>query len=144
MARRMIFTISQTQSHSLRVAAKTHRLDLVILYGSATRGNSISSDSDIDIAVFRHGGIGSDEYLSIANDIQSVFSGKTIDVKMLHNISPLFRFEVMRSGSLLFGDPTLFQELYLYSYRDYQESRPLYSALSIIGDKRQQQLSAGL
>ena len=133
--------VTNQQKQLLSQIGDQHKLDLIVLYGSTARQDSITVGSDIDLAIFRRKGIPADEYLELISQIQSVFSGKEVDVKTLHQITPLFRFEVMRYGQLLYGDPAFFQEFYLYSYRAYQDSQPLYQNLDNLQQKRQQLLT---
>lgn len=133
--------ITSQQKQLLSQVGNQHKLDLVILYGSTARQDSLSSHPDVDLALYRQGGVPSDEYLQLMAQIQAIFQGQEVDVKTLHDVTPLFRFEVMRHGQLLYGDSTLFQEFYLYSYRAYQDSQSLYQALDTLQQKRQHLLT---
>lgn len=102
-----------------------HKLDLLILYGSQATGK-INSQSDVDIAIYRRGGINSAEYLKIYSEINQVLKGFEVDVKSLHNTNPLFQFFVTNDGVLLFGNPLFFAEIKASSYQNYMDSQSLF------------------
>lgn len=130
------FKLTPTQLKKIQKIGKKHQLDFVVLHGSRATGKIVSPDPDYDLAVYRRGGILFDEHITLVNQFMGVFGNDT-DVKTLHKKDPLFRFEVMRDAILLYGDEEKFNQFFLYAYKDFQESQPLYRNLKIIQKKRQ-------
>ncbi len=102
-----------------------YNLDLLILYGSQVTGK-VNAESDVDIAVYKKGGINSEEYLKIYSEIARTLKGFEVDVKSLHNTNLLFQFFVTNDGILLFGDPLFFAEIKASSYQNYMDSQSLF------------------
>ena len=118
--------------------AERYNLRLVILYGSFVK-NLAKEASDIDIAVLGKQKISFQEEIDIINEFIPVggeFGIKEVDVKSLHNTSPLFRFQVIKNGILLYGDNHDFNSFRAYAFRDYHDSRDLLALKDIIIGKR--------
>lgn len=116
--------------------AERHSLSLVVLYGSYAK-NLAKKDSDVDIAVYRNGKtIPFDELVDLNNEFADIFKSMEIDVKSLHNTNPLFRYQVMRCGVLLYGENRALYSYKAYAFRDYHESKDLLRLKEIIIKKR--------
>ncbi|MBI5306406.1 nucleotidyltransferase domain-containing protein [Candidatus Wolfebacteria bacterium] len=118
--------------------AEKYNLRLAILYGSFAK-NLAKEESDIDIAVLGKRKISFQEEIDIINEFISVggeFGIKEVDIKSLHNVSPLFRFQVMKNGVLLYGDNHYFNSFKVYAFRDYHDSQDLLALKDIIINKR--------
>ncbi len=116
--------------------AEKHELSLVALYGSYAK-NMAKKDSDVDIAVYRKNKpVSFDELVDLNNEFADVFKSMEIDVKSLHNTNPLFRYQVMRDGILLYGNRRDFISFKAYSFRDYCDSRDLLRLKETIIKKR--------
>lgn len=102
--------------------AKEYNLSLVILYGSHAKGTA-KKESDIDIAVLGLKPIKFKKLTDLNNEFADIFGMKEIDVKSLHRIDPLFRFQVMRDGVLLYGKSRDFNSFRAYAFRDYFDSQ---------------------
>lgn len=109
----------------LKKIAEKYQLDFVILHGSQTSDKAKNIDSDIDVAVYRKGGIEADEFLKLYSDLISVFKGAELDLKTLHNKNPLFCYHVVKDGKLLYGDVTEYNELKAYYYQRRIDAQPL-------------------
>lgn len=132
--------ISREQQAKINEIAKKYHLGFVILHGSRATGKIVSQHPDIDIAIYRRGGIPSEEYLQLVNAFMGVF-GNDIDLKTLHKKDALFRFEVMQNAQLLYGSKALFNELFIYAYKDFHDKKPLYENMAKIQEKRQRLLN---
>jgi predicted nucleotidyltransferase len=114
----------------LRAAAEDMGLRLVVLFGSRVGGEHIHSESDVDVGIVA--GSQTVAVLDAYSALAPAFAGR-LDVAILNDTDPLFRFEVFSHGMLLYGDPDLFAEYQAYAYRDYMDSadlRALEDALS--------------
>jgi predicted nucleotidyltransferase len=115
--------------------AKKYELKLVVLYGSQATGKA-KPDSDIDIAVLGNRRIDFNKHIKLVNEFTSLFHTDEIDVKLLHKTSPLFRYEVMRDGVLLYGSDYDFVSFKSYAFRDYMDSQDLFRLKRIFIRKR--------
>jgi predicted nucleotidyltransferase len=115
------------QTDKINDIGKKHRLDFVILHGSQATGKPNSGESDIDVAVYREGGIPPEEFMQIYNEMMPFFSGGELDLKTLHAASPLFKFRAAYQGKLLYGDKTDFNDFKAYVYQSYCEAIPLFA-----------------
>lgn len=113
------------QKEELSKVADEYNLDFVILHGSEATGKAKNIDSDIDVAVYRRGGIKAGEFLGLYRDLMPVFKGAELDLKTLHKKNPLFCYHVVRDGELLYGDRTEYNELKAYYYQRRVDSQPL-------------------
>jgi|SRR3989338_2283021 len=119
--------------------AKKYNLSLVILYGSQARGK-IHKGSDIDIAVLGARPIPFEKLIDLNNEFAEIFKVKEIDVKSLHNTNPLFRYQVMSKGVLLYGKNYDYNSFKSYAFRDYYDSQDLLRLKEVFIKKRLQSL----
>ena len=115
-------------------------LDLVVLHGSKATGVSISPHSDIDIAVYRKAKrISFKEEIDLISKFQQLFN-EEVDIKELNN-KPLFLYEVMKDAKLLYGKQTVFDEMYLYAYKQFIDSKSLFKLTKVMQNNRQNLLN---
>ncbi len=97
----------------------------------------------MDVAVLGKEPIKFDILLKIHYDLTDVFDDnreRELDVKSLHNVMPLFCFEVMRHSILLFGKSMDYRSFKIYAQRNFQESKGLFELLDVLVRKRQKYL----
>lgn len=100
---------------------KKYEVTVAFIFGSICNG---FSSNDLDIGVFfkekRRSSI--DLYSDLYFDLSSVFKADNIDVVILNDTGPAFRFEVISKGIPIYSpDPeeiTLFYEMTLFQYED--------------------------
>lgn len=109
-----------------REIGKKHNLRLMLLYGSRAKGTA-KRGSDADIAVLGNSALGLGDITGIINDFMDALGVNEIDVKSLHRTNPLFRWQVMERGILLYGDELDFSKFRAYAFRDYMESKSLFA-----------------
>lgn len=118
--------------------AKKYNLKLAILYGSYAK-NFAKETSDIDIAVLGNKKISFEEEIELNGEFMSVafeLGIKDVDVKILHNTFPLFRYQVMKDGILLYGNNYDFNSFKAYAFRDYHDSQDLFRLKDLIISRR--------
>jgi predicted nucleotidyltransferase len=115
--------------------AKAKGLRLVLLYGSHAAGNA-RADSDIDVAVLGHEKIRPELLVDLNNDFARIMDAPEIDLKSLHDVDPLFRFQVMWKGIPLYGSRGDYLSFKAYAYRDYHDSRDLFRLKKALINKR--------
>lgn len=135
----MALDIEKIKLEAAKVAQK-HNLALVVLYGSQATGKA-REDSDIDVAVLGKKPVSFKEELDLINNFIDIFKTDDVDVKSLHNVGPLFRYQVMRNSVLLFGSPYNYHSYKAYAFRDYCDSQNLFRLKKILINKRLRQLS---
>ncbi len=124
--------------------AKQRDLTFVILHGSAARGR-VHPNSDVDVAVLGAAPIDLTTQVRLAADLGAAFEGadaRELDVKTLDRVDPLFRYEVVRNGQLLYGDPTAYEEFKAFAARAHDDARPLFVLERLLSRKFQQHLNA--
>jgi predicted nucleotidyltransferase len=107
---------------ALAAAAEALDLRLVVLFGSHATGAGLHAESDVDIGV-----VAGSQWITALDAFTALapaFAGN-LDVAILNDTDPLFRFEVFSQARLLYGDPDLFAEYQVYAYRDYMDSEDL-------------------
>lgn len=117
--------IDKDGKEKIRKLAIKRDLKFVILYGSRAK-NIQNIDSDIDIAVLGNKEIIFDDIIELNNEFSDIFQVKEIDVKSLHNVGPLFRYQVMSSSILLYGSMHDYNSFRAYAFRDYCDSKSLF------------------
>lgn len=132
--------IEKIKPEAAKVAQK-HNLALVILYGSQATGKA-REESDVDIAVLGKKPVSFEEEIALINEFIDILKTDEVDVKSLHNVGPLFRYQVMRDSVLLFGSPYNYHSYKAYAFRDYCDSQNLFRLKRILINKRLQQLNS--
>lgn len=117
--------ISEKQDAKINEIGMRYNLDLIVLHGSMATRKIISPDPDIDIAVYRHGGISFDEQLKMVADFIEVF-GDNVDLKTLHKKEPLFLYHAMKDSVLLYGNLHFYNEFKAYTFRCYMDAKPIF------------------
>lgn len=119
--------LTQEQKEKIQSIGRAYDLRFIILHGSYAAGNP-RHDSDVDIALMGKRPLSFDALLAVQGELGDVFGDtpeRELDVKELRGVDPLFRYEVTRTGVLLYGDQTAYHEFQAYAFRDYMESGDL-------------------
>lgn len=132
--------LTSDQKKKIINLSQKYALDFVILYGSVAKRRK-GPLSDMDVAVYRRGGIDSDDFLNIYGEMATIFPNQDVDLKSLHGVNPLFRYYVIRDGKLLYGDQTAYNFYKAFAYRDFQEAGPLFALEEYLVKKHQKELS---
>ncbi|MFA4890654.1 MAG: nucleotidyltransferase domain-containing protein [Candidatus Paceibacterota bacterium] len=117
--------------------AKKYEFLLVMLYGSHAKGMA-KKESDVDIAVLGKKQFSFDQLIDLNNEFAEIFETNEIDVKSLHNTDPLFRYQVMRDGILIYGSSRDYNSFKAYAFRDYYDSQDIFKLKELIIKKRLQ------
>ena len=128
---------SETQEKFNKIVGN-YDLNFVILHGSYARGEE-KPGSDLDVAVLGKKFIKFEKQLKIFGELARVFGDnreRELDVKTLHGTDPLFLYEVVKDGQLVFGDPSAYDNFVLYAYKNFHDSRDLFRLRDEIIGKR--------
>lgn len=119
--------ITSEQQQRLEEIGRMQELRFSILHGSYAR-EMADRASDLDIAVVAKRPLPFEKRLDLHAELAEVFGDsaeRELDLKTLHAVDSLFRYEVVRDGMLLYGDPHAYEEYRAYAYRDYVDSQNL-------------------
>lgn len=108
--------------------AREFNLKFVIAHGSSVSG-TLHPESDFDVAVLGKKEIDFATLLKLHGAFDEVFKlreGMDMDIKSLHKVDPLLRYDVAIRGRLLYGDNTEFEEYKAISQRIYEDAAPLF------------------
>lgn len=111
-----------------RLAAACEALGarLLVLFGSRSTGSPPPApESDLDLAVRLDPSGAAPGLWECHQQLAEVFPNQTLDLVLLNDADPLLRHEVMRGGTLLYGEIDEFLEYRAYAYRDFADSADL-------------------
>ncbi|HUF50753.1 MAG TPA: nucleotidyltransferase domain-containing protein [Longimicrobiales bacterium] len=99
---------------------------LLVLFGShAPGGLTPGEESDVDVAVALRRDVARPSWFELHGQLATAFPGRPVDAVFIADADPLFRWEIMQHGVLLFGDVDEFLELRAFAYRDFVDSADL-------------------
>lgn len=110
-----------------RLAEACERLGirLLVLVGSrAPGGLPTGPDSDVDVAAGFRPGTPTRRLFDIYDELAPAFDAQ-LDLVLLADADPLFRWEIMDRAVLLYGDIDEFLEYRAFAYRDFVDSADL-------------------
>lgn len=119
--------LTGAQKKQIQRIGQSHDLCFVILHGSYAKG-APRPGSDLDIAVLGNRPLSFEKTLKIHEALAKTLGDnqkRELDVATLHGSDPLFRFEVTRRGTLLYGDAADYEDFKAYAYRSYMDSYDL-------------------
>lgn len=99
---------------------------MVVLFGSHAAGlPAPGQDSDVDLALAFQPGCRRRRLWDYYEDLRDAFPGAPLDIVFLADADPLFRWEIMRQGRLLWGDPLEHLDYRAFAFRDFVDSADL-------------------
>lgn len=110
----------------LRLVCSELRIRLLILFGSRAQvDRTIQPESDLDLGILLYPGDQKPHLGLYVDRLADIFPGSLLDIGFLNQTDPLFRFEVVREGILLFGEEMDFLEYKAFAFREYIDSKDL-------------------
>jgi len=108
----------------LKEIAKRFKIRMILQFGSTVTG--VTHDrSDLDLAVqLATQDMSLQTVLEIQEALQTLFSGRQVDLAILNRADPLFLKKIVESSRLLFGTPQDLARLRLYAFKAYQDFQP--------------------
>ena len=98
---------------------------LLVLFGSRAGGRLVPrEESDVDVAIAFQRGVRPPPRHVVHDALSELFDAP-LDLAFLAGADPLFRWEIMERGVLLWGDEDDFLEFRAFAYRDFVDSADL-------------------
>lgn len=135
--------LTNKQQKNINSIGKKFDLRYIIIHGSFAQNNN-KPGSDLDIAIYGKQTITPSKRIEIHGELGSVLGDnkeRELDLKTLHNTNPLFRWEVVRTGILIYGDKKDYDQYYVYATKDYNDSKSLLELRDHIIEKTQKELN---
>ena len=92
---------SRSNGQKLRRLAQRYGVSLLVLFGSEAKG-ARREDSDVDLAVWIEKKLSPGREIALMAEMSGLFPGRTTDIAILNESSPLLRFEVSKAGVPLY------------------------------------------
>ena len=135
--------LNEEEKLKLNRIGKKYNLKLIIFHGSYVKGRE-RPDSDLDIALLGKNPLDFRTVGSISSDLEEIFGNnytRELDVKSLHRIDPLFRYQVAKDSQLIYGGTIDYNEFRAYAFRLYHDSRDLLELEKLLVNKFQNHLN---
>ena len=108
------------------------------MFGSQAKGQIITKEADLDIAVYKKDDINPADSLGLYLALHQVLKGQNLDLKILNEADPLLRFQIMKAAVPLYiKQPAFYHEYFSFAYKDFHESLPLFQLAELMQQKRQ-------
>lgn len=125
----------------IKKVGQKYDLDFIVMFGSQAKGQIITKETDLDIAVYKTGDIKPADFLGLYLALHEILKGQNLDLKILNEADPLLRFQIMKNAVPLYiKNPTFYHEFFSFAYKDFQESQPLFQLTQLMQEKRQKYL----
>lgn len=122
---------------ALESASRRLGLRRVVLFGSYATGEPAPDpDSDVDIAVSLAESRSRSAFWKVHDALGDVFAGRPLDLVFLDDADPLFRWEIVRDGVLLYGDLLDYLDYRAFAFRDFVDSADLRALERVLFDKK--------
>lgn len=117
-------------SKKLKLAAKElaekYQLSLIVLFGSQVTGKT-HPESDFDIAYYADRKVDFNDKIRINTRLTEILENINVQLVDAKTASPLLLKKIVGQAIVLYEScPHLFDELYIYAQRIYEEAKPLF------------------
>jgi predicted nucleotidyltransferase len=109
----------------------------LVLFGSRATGTPPPDrESDLDLAISLEAEAPRRDFSDYFMALGDVFADHSLDLAFLADADPLFRWEIMREGVLLWGDVIDFLEYRAFAFKDFVDSADLRALERILSEKK--------
>lgn len=106
--------------------AKEYDLTMLIVFGSQASGKT-HKESDVDVGYLSGKALDFMEQARLNTELMEIFSNDHIDLVNLRHASPLLLKQATKTALVLYErERHTFDELYIYAFKLYEESKPLF------------------
>ncbi len=126
--RKNTMKLTESQEQKIIKVGKKYNLKLIILHGSYAT-NKANPESDLDIGILGKKLLDFKTISSIYSCLSEIFGdykNAELDMKSLHKIDPLFRYQVAKYSQLLYGNTVDFNEFRAYAFQQYHDCADLF------------------
>jgi predicted nucleotidyltransferase len=114
---------------------------LLMLFGSQSPGGlPPGPGSDVDLALSFGRDAARVPVLDLHEQLAPAFPGGQLDIVLLHDADPLFRWEILERATLLYGDVDEFLEYRAFAYRDFMDSADLRALERTLSDRKMKRI----
>ena len=134
--------LTAKQKKEISIIGKKYNLRFIIIHGSYAVGEE-KKGSDLDVANYGKNEIDFEKQLQIHGDIGRVFGDnkdRELDLKTLHGKDPLFVYQVVKSGQLIYGDKYDYSFFEAFAMRSYLKNNKIFRLEDILINKALQNI----
>jgi len=118
---------------------------LLVLFGSRSPGGlPPGPGSDVDLGLSFDRGAARVPVLDLHEQLAPAFPGGQLDIVLLHDVDPLFRWEILERATLLYGHIDAFLEYRAFAYRDFMDSADLRALERTLSDRKMKRIQERL
>lgn len=112
------------KNQAIREIAIRHNLNLVVLFGSHSKGRAMK-ESDIDIGVFRKtDDITLNDQAVLSEKFAELFKSNNVDISIMSPNNPVLMYDILKYGKILYTiESKLADTLRLYAWKLSAESK---------------------
>lgn len=125
--------------NQVKKVGQKYNLDFIVMFGSRAKGQPVTKETDLDIAIYKKGNIKPADFLELYLVLHEIFKGQNLDLKILNESDPLLRFQIMKDAIPLYIKRSAFyHEYFSFAYKDFHESQSLFHLTQLMQEKRQE------
>jgi len=135
--------LTEVEKQKIIETGKKYNLKLIIFHGSYATDKA-RPGSDLDIGILGKKPLDFKTVGNIYSDLEEIFGNndaRELDVKSLHKIDPLFRYQVAKDSQLIYGSTIDYNEFRAYAFRLYCDSKDLLKLEKLLVSKYQDYLN---
>jgi predicted nucleotidyltransferase len=134
---RCIFAGMEIRHEELERSCERLGVRLLVLFGSHSAGGlPPGPGSDVDVALSFRRDAARVAIFDLHEQLAAAFPGEQLDIVLLHDADPLFRWEILDRATLLYGDVDEFLEYRAFAYRDFMDSADLRALERTLSDRK--------
>ncbi len=110
----------------IHTLAEKYGLSLVLLFGSQATGKT-HKESDVDIAFIADQKLDFMDQAKLNTELSEMFRNERVDIVNMKTASPLLLKHTVKAAHILYErTPHVFDSMYAYALKIYEESKPLF------------------
>lgn len=138
----MEIKLSLVQEKKIKAIAQKYGVVFAVVFGSAAKGTK-TKESDFDLAVLTREKPSYQLFKNLFSEFSEVFKGENVDLRFLNEADPLFRFQVVKEGKLLYGHPQAYTDFKIYALKIFLDNgKKYFPYLERLLEKNQKALEA--
>jgi len=128
---------TQKQLKNIKKIGKNNDLIFVTVFGSQVSGKT-HKESDLDIGILSKNKIGYQQYKNLFGELGDVFKGENVDVRILNDSDPLFRYQAFFPSQLLYGNEMDYLNYKAFAFKDYIDNDKIFK---MVADNNRKQVN---